>query len=122
MFLNVLYKVEKNLETGPLNALSLPVPIASLSLVPPCSFIPVDACSKRTNGFIHSKKPRTISNNLSITNEAKNTFDEFIAKIDERESQLNKQGKSTEEYNVKLEEFAKSYGEKLDEVQNLIEK
>ena len=68
------------------------------------------------------KDSKTISNNLSITNEAKNTFDEFIAKIDERESQLNRQGKSTEEYNVKLEEFAKSYGEKLDEVQNLIEK
>ena len=65
---------------------------------------------------------KTISSNLSITNEAKVTFDDFIAKIDERESQLNRQGKSTEEYNVKLEEFAKSYREKLDEVQNLIEK
>ena len=65
---------------------------------------------------------KTISSNLSITNEAKVTFDDFIAKIDERESQLNKQVKSTEEYNVKLEEFAKSYGEKHDEVQNLIEK
>ena len=86
-----------------------------------------DSYKKETSDFrdlansaqVNSK---TISNNLSITNEAKNTFDEFIAKIDERESQLNKQGKSTEEYNVKLEEFAKSYGEKLDEVQNLIEK
>lgn len=86
-----------------------------------------DSFKKETSDFrdlansaqVNSK---TISNNLSITNEAKNTFDEFIAKIDERESQLNKQGKSTEEYNVKLEEFAKSYGEKLDEVQNLIEK
>lgn len=63
-----------------------------------------------------------ILKNLNVTNEAKETFDDFVEKIDNRERQLNNQGKKTEEYNTKLQDFANSYGEKLDEVQNLIEK
>ena len=64
----------------------------------------------------------TIANNLHETNEAKDIFDEFVERIDERESQLNSQGKRTEEYNSKLLDFSKSYDEKLSEVQDLIEK
>ena len=65
---------------------------------------------------------RTISTNLAATNDAKDTFDEFIEKIDERENQLDNQKRATEEYVAKLQDFTKSYKEKLDEVQNLIEK
>lgn len=65
---------------------------------------------------------KTISTNLAETNDAKETFDGFIEKIDERESQLDNQKKTTEEYIAKLQDFTKSYNEKLDEVQSLIEK
>ena len=65
---------------------------------------------------------KAISTNLAATNDAKDTFDEFIKKIDERESQLDTQKKATEEYVDKLQDFTKSYNEKLDEVLNLIEK
>lgn len=65
---------------------------------------------------------KTISNNLAETNDAKDTFEEFVEKIDERESQLDNQKKKTDEYNAKLEDFAKSYEAKLNEVETLIEK
>lgn len=65
---------------------------------------------------------KAISTNLAATNDAKDTFDEFIEKIDERESQIETQKKATEEYVAKLQDFTKSYNEKLDEVLNLIEK
>lgn len=71
------------------------------------------------NALANSK---TISTNLAATNDAKDTFDEFIEKIDERENQLDNQKRATEEYVAKLQDFTKSYKEKLDEVQNLIEK
>lgn len=63
-----------------------------------------------------------ISTNLTATTEAKKVFDEFVDKIDERETQLENQGKKTDEYVLKLQEFAKSYEEKLNEVLTLIEK
>ena len=72
------------------------------------------------NNALANSKP--ISTNLAATNDAKDTFDEFIEKIDERENQLDNQKRATEEYVAKLQDFTKSYKEKLDEVQNLIEK
>ena len=68
------------------------------------------------------KNSKEISANLTSTNDAKETFEEFVEKIDERENQLDNQKKKTDEYIAKLLEFTKSYSEKLDEVQNLIEK
>lgn len=65
---------------------------------------------------------KAISTNLTATTDAKKIFDEFIDKINERETQLDSQEKKTDEYVQKLQEFAKSYNEKLNEVINLIEK
>lgn len=65
---------------------------------------------------------KSISTNLAETNDAKETFDEFVEKIDDRERQLDNQKNQTEEYNSKLKIFAESYKDKLDEVQDLIEK
>ena len=86
-----------------------------------------DTFKKETSDFrdlAHSAQTnsKSIANNLSNTNDAKQEFDKFLEKIDERETQLENQSKETENYNKKLIEFSNSYEEKLKEVQNLIEK
>lgn len=65
---------------------------------------------------------QTISDNLRETNKEKGVFDEFIEKIDNRESVLEKQHKATKEYEQRLNEFYQDHAEKLDEVGALIEK
>lgn len=86
-----------------------------------------DAFKRETSDFrdlagTAQTNAKSISTNLAETNDAKETFDEFVEKIDDRERQLDNQKNQTEEYNAKLKIFAESYKDKLDEVQDLIKK
>lgn len=63
---------------------------------------------------------QTISQNLEKTKFAKQTFDEFVAKISEREEILQKQAEQTEKYNEALNNYSNEYANKLDEAEKLI--
>jgi hypothetical protein len=64
----------------------------------------------------------TIAEKLEAAKESEDAFDEFIAKIDEREKQLVAQEKSTTEYTDKLQYYTGEHGIKLNNVQELIDK
>lgn len=64
---------------------------------------------------------QTISQNLEDTNRHKKTFDEFVAKISEREEILQKQAEQTEKYNEALNNYSAEYTNKLEEAQHLIQ-
>ena len=69
-----------------------------------------------------STNEQTILENLNETNKAKDAFDGFIEKIDNREKVLEKQDKSTKIYEQRLTEFNEDHSTKLAEVEALIEK
>ena len=64
---------------------------------------------------------QTISQNLEDTKRHKKTFDEFVAKISEREEILQKQAEQTEKYNEALNNYSAEYTNKLEEAQHLIQ-
>ena len=63
-----------------------------------------------------------ISDNLKQVEEERETFDEFMEKIDDREKVLAKQNEATENYEKKLEAYDKDQQKKMKEVAELIEK
>lgn len=65
---------------------------------------------------------QTIDNKLKKAEENKKVFDEFIAKINEREKEIEKQNEATIDYENKLYAFSKEQQEKLSEVTELIKK
>lgn len=65
---------------------------------------------------------QTIENKLKKTEESKKVFDEFIAIINEREKEIEKQNEATIDYENKLYAFGKEQQEKLSEVTELIKK
>ena len=68
-----------------------------------------------------TKHEQTISQNLEKTKLSKQTFDEFFAKISEREEILQKQAEQTEKYNEALNNYSAEYTTKLEEAQHLIQ-
>ena len=70
---------------------------------------------------ISSANEQSISQNLEDTKRHKKTFDEFIAKISEREEILQKQAEQTEKYNEALNNYSAEYTNKLEEAQHLIQ-
>ncbi len=62
-----------------------------------------------------------IAENLKDTNEEKETFDDFIEKIEERERMLNQQAERTTEYENKLRTYTTDHNQKLEEAKYLIE-
>lgn len=64
---------------------------------------------------------QTISQNLEDAKRHKKTFDEFVAKISEREEILQKQAEQTEKYNEALNNYSAEYTNKLEEAQHLIQ-
>lgn len=67
-----------------------------------------------------SNNEQIISQTLEKTNLFKKTFDEFVAKITEREEILKKQAIQTEKYNEALNNYSNEYANKLDEAEKLI--
>lgn len=65
---------------------------------------------------------QTVATHLKQVEGDKETFDEFIEKIDDREKVLAKQNEATENYDRKLEAYDKDQQKKLTEVAELIEK
>lgn len=68
-----------------------------------------------------SNNEQIISQTLEKTNLFKKTFDEFVAKITEREEILKKQAIQTEKYNEALNNYSNEYTNKLEEARALIE-
>lgn len=68
-----------------------------------------------------TKHEQTISQNLEDTNRHKKTFDEFAAKISEREEILQKQAEQTEKYNEALNNYSAEHTTKLEEAEHLIQ-
>ena len=64
---------------------------------------------------------QVISQNLENANRSKKTFDEFIAKISEREIQLKKQEDDTNKYHEVLKNFSSDYTLAMEETRMLIE-
>ncbi len=62
-----------------------------------------------------------VADNLREINIEKETFDEFVEKIEERERVLNLQAKKTTEYEEKLATYTIEHNKKLDEAKFLIE-
>jgi uncharacterized coiled-coil DUF342 family protein len=65
---------------------------------------------------------QTVATHLKQVEGDKETFDEFIEKIDDREKVLTKQNEATENYEKKLDAYDKDQQKKLKEVAELIEK
>ena len=68
-----------------------------------------------------SNNEQIISQTLEKTNLFKKTFDEFVARITEREDTLKKQAIETEKYNEALNNYSIEYTNKLEEARALIE-
>ena len=68
-----------------------------------------------------SNNEQIISQTLEKTNLFKKTFDEFVAKITEREEILKKQAIQTEKYNEALNNYSNEYTNHLEEARALIE-
>ena len=64
---------------------------------------------------------QTISQNLEDAKRHKKTFDEFVAKISEREIQLKKQEDDTNKYHEVLKNFSSDYTLAMEETRMLIE-
>lgn len=64
---------------------------------------------------------QTISQNLEDAKRHKKTFDEFVAKISEREIQLKKQEDDTNKYHELLKNFSSDYTLAMEETRMLIE-
>ena len=70
---------------------------------------------------IASNNEQIISQNLDKTNLAKEKFDEFVARISEREEMLQKQATETNKYNLALNNYTAEYTKQLEDAKNLIE-
>ena len=70
---------------------------------------------------IASNNEQIISQNLDKTNLAKEKFDEFVARISEREEMLQKQASETKKYNLALNNYTAEYTKQLEDAKNLIE-
>lgn len=63
----------------------------------------------------------SITKNLESTNRSKSIFDDFIAKISDRERMLKEQADITHKYNATLEEYTNDYHSKMENATRLIE-
>lgn len=70
---------------------------------------------------VASSNEQIIAQNLEKTNLSKKVFEEFVAKISEREEILQKQATETNKYNLALNNYTAEYTNKLEEAKNLIE-
>ena len=70
---------------------------------------------------VASSNEQIIAQNLEKTNLSKKAFEEFVAKISEREEILQKQATETNKYNLALNNYTAEYTNKLEEAKNLIE-
>lgn len=63
----------------------------------------------------------SITKNLESCNRSKNIFDDFIAKISDRERMLKEQSDITNNYNATLEQYTNDYHSKMGDATRLIE-
>ena len=63
----------------------------------------------------------SITKNLESTNRSKSIFDDFIAKISDRERMLKDQANITNNYNATLKQYTNDYHSKMEDATRLIE-